>query len=91
MVRAGLVAMIYRQTTLVKAEDLKNTAAITLMNTDVERIVSSFRYIHETWGALVDVAIALWLLERQLFLACLVPAVIGLGISHPECLLMLDS
>jgi ATP-binding cassette, subfamily C (CFTR/MRP), member 1 len=60
------------------------------MNTDVERIVSSFRYIHETWASLVDVGIAVWLLERQLFLACLVPTVIGLGTSYPTRLLKLN-
>lgn len=74
--------MIYRHTTLLKAEDLKNSASMTLMSTDVERIVTSFRFIHEVWGSLVDVSVAIWLLSRQLYLACLVPAVICLGKRH---------
>lgn len=51
------------------------------MGTDTERIVSSFRSIHEIWGSLVDISIAIWLLEREVFVACLVPAIISAGES----------
>ncbi|KAL8782676.1 MAG: hypothetical protein Q9213_005184 [Squamulea squamosa] len=47
------------------------------MGTDVERIVVSFRSIHEVWASLLDVGVATWLLGRQLSVACIVPAVIG--------------
>lgn len=57
--------------------DLQDSAAITLMGTDVERIVVSFKAIHEVWASLLDVGVAVWLLERQLFVACVVPAIIG--------------
>lgn len=79
MTRAGLVSMIYRQTTILKASSMKDNEAITLHGTDVEVIVSSIKVIHETWASLLEVGVALWLLERQIFTACVVPAVICVG------------
>ncbi|KAJ5675349.1 multidrug resistance-associated protein [Penicillium macrosclerotiorum] len=76
MARAGLMSMIYAHTTELKSRDVKDTAALTLMGTDVERIVESLKSLHETWASIVEVAVALFLLERQIFLACLVPACI---------------
>jgi ATP-binding cassette subfamily C (CFTR/MRP) protein 1 len=77
--RAGLVSMIYRQTTLLKANDLKDAAAVTLMGTDVERIATSFRSIHEVWASTIEVGVAIWLLERQVRVACVVPVIISIG------------
>ncbi|KGO72305.1 ABC transporter, integral membrane type 1 [Penicillium expansum] len=74
--RGGLISLIHRQTVRARAVDLGETTAITLMGTDVERIASGFRSIHEMWASLIDIAVAIYLLERQLGVACLVPAVI---------------
>ncbi|KAL1981835.1 hypothetical protein VTN96DRAFT_2080 [Rasamsonia emersonii] len=79
MIRSGLISMTYRQTTLLKANDVKDTAAIILMGTDVERIVANLRNIHETWASILEVGVAIWLLERQVFVACIVPAIISLA------------
>lgn len=49
------------------------------MGTDIERIASAMQLLHETWGSLIEIAIACWLLERQLFLACLAPIALVLG------------
>ncbi|XRM42747.1 hypothetical protein ABZX51_005956 [Aspergillus tubingensis] len=78
-VRSGLISMVYTQTTRLKASDIKDSAAITLMGTDVERIVQSQKTIHETWASVLEVGIAIWLLERQLLVACVVPAIIAIG------------
>lgn len=56
--------------------------AISLMGTDVERIVSGLRLFNETWGSLLDIAVACWLLEQQLSLACLAPIVLVFGRVH---------
>ncbi|OQE44692.1 hypothetical protein PENCOP_c002G03156 [Penicillium coprophilum] len=74
--RGGLISLIHRQTVRVRAVDLGETTAITLMGTDVERIASGFRLIHELWASLIDIAVAIFLLERQLGVACVVPALI---------------
>ncbi|GKZ49169.1 hypothetical protein AbraIFM66951_001569 [Aspergillus brasiliensis] len=78
-VRSGLIATVYNQTYHLKARDISDSAAITLMGTDVERIVQSQKTIHETWASVLEVAIAIWLLERQLLIACVVPAIIAIG------------
>ncbi|OKL58596.1 hypothetical protein UA08_06381 [Talaromyces atroroseus] len=78
-IRAGLVSIIYAATTGSKSVQAKDMAAITLMDTDVERIASDFRFVHEIWASALEVGIALWLLELQVSVACLVPAVICLG------------
>jgi ATP-binding cassette subfamily C (CFTR/MRP) protein 1 len=77
-VRAGLISLVYRQTTKMHAGDFKSKSAITLMGTDVERIVQKFRSIHEIWATPLEAFIAIFLLERQLGIVCLVPAVISI-------------
>ncbi|RYP12551.1 hypothetical protein DL765_007253 [Monosporascus sp. GIB2] len=74
--RGGLIALIYQQTVEARAVDLGSINGLTLMGTDVERIVLNFQTIHEVWASLVDIAIAIFLLQRQVFLACLVPGVV---------------
>jgi hypothetical protein len=53
------------------------------MGTDVERIASGFREVHELWGCPIDIGIAVYLLERQVGVACLVPSVIAIGMFLP--------
>lgn len=48
---------------------MTDASAVTLMSTDIERIGSGIRQIHETYSNFVEVAIALWLLARILKLA----------------------
>lgn len=79
MIRAGLISMIYRQTSLLKSSSMRGNEAITLHGTDVEVIVTSVKVIHEAWVSLLEVGVALWLLERQIFAACVVPAIICIG------------
>ncbi|RYP65462.1 hypothetical protein DL770_008992 [Monosporascus sp. CRB-9-2] len=74
--RGGLIALIYQQTVEARAVDLGSINGLTLMGTDVERIVLNFQTIHEVWASLVDIAIAIFLLQRQVSLACLVPGVV---------------
>lgn len=74
-----MISLIHRQTVHARAVDLGEITAITLMGTDVERITSGFREIHELWASLLDIGIAVYLLERQVGVACLVPTVIAVG------------
>ena len=81
-VRGSLDALIYRQTTSRGGQQMGNErAAMTLMGTDVERIVSGFRDIHEIWASTISIAVATWLLERQLSGACVAPIIITAGVS----------
>ncbi|KAK0656433.1 ABC transporter [Cercophora newfieldiana] len=75
-IRSGLIASIYRHTTSLQATAVKDSAAITLMGTDVERIVQSIRLLHELWACIPEAAVGIWLLARQLGVASVVPMVI---------------
>ncbi|UKZ57189.1 hypothetical protein TrVGV298_011041 [Trichoderma virens] len=63
-------------TARARSVDLGEITAITLMGTDVERITVAFRYIHEIWACCIDIVIAIYLLERQVGVACVMPVVI---------------
>lgn len=74
--------MVYRHTTALRAVDVQDSAAITLMGTDVERIVQALRFIHEVWASIPEIAVAVWLLARQMSYAALMPLVVALGQSE---------
>lgn len=65
--------------------------AITLMGTDVERISTSLRDIHEIWASPIDIGLALWLLERQLAVSCLMPVILSLGMYFQFVIMMVLS
>lgn len=79
-IRGGLVAAIYRKTLLLPSSAASPAAAITLMSTDIERIAGGVTQVHETWASILELAIAIWLIERQLGVAVLVP--VGFGICR---------
>lgn len=75
--------MVYDKTLGLHPEDLENSAAVTLMGTDIERIAYNLKQIHELWSSIVEIAIALWLLGRQVGVACVIPLVVSIGtIAH---------
>lgn len=59
------------------------------MGTDVDRIVLGFRSIHEVWASLLEMILAIYILERQLQAACIMPGLLTLGKLHSH--LVLDS
>lgn len=60
------------------------------MGTDIERIGQSLRSIHEIWASPIEVGVGIWLLERQVSLACIAPVIIIVGKSatYPPCEMM---
>ncbi|KAJ5756916.1 ABC transporter integral membrane type 1 [Penicillium nucicola] len=78
-VRSGLVALIDEQTLALRSTtNSKAGDAVALMGTDTARIISSVRSFHEIWASLLSVVIAIWLLEIQVYVACVLPAVIAI-------------
>jgi hypothetical protein len=49
------------------------------MGTDVERVCTSIRLLHECWASIIEVGVAIYLLQRQVSLACVAPAIVSLG------------
>lgn len=75
MIRGSLVTAIYQKT----LEVTNGAASITLMSTDVERITTGMRYVHEIWSNIVEVCIGTWLLERELGVPCVAPVIVAAG------------
>jgi hypothetical protein len=78
-VRGGLISIIYQESLQCRKKDQGDLDSLTLMGTDVERIIVGFRSIHELWASLVDIGIATYLLQRQVYVACLVPSALVFG------------
>lgn len=76
--RGGLTALVYERALDIRAADSEDITAVALMGTDIPRIVQSFRAIHEIWATILDISIAVWLLERQLSIACVAPVVVSI-------------
>jgi len=73
MVRAGLITLIYRKTGSLSLLDIDPANSMTLMSADIERIVTGWQTMHEIWSNAVEVGVAIYLLEEQLGVACVVP------------------
>ncbi|KAK5093572.1 hypothetical protein LTR70_004619 [Exophiala xenobiotica] len=77
MVRACLVSAISWKTAqldIISVDDPK--AAVTLISTDVERIMDGLAPLHDFWANIIQVGIALYLLEEQMGIAFVVPIAI---------------
>lgn len=78
MARGALASAIYEKTTISPdSADVGGggLAALTLMSTDVERIILGFITIHEVWANPVEVALGCWMLYEKLGLAFFSPLV----------------
>lgn len=79
MLRGGLVSLIYRKTGTLSLQHVDPAASLTLMSADMERIVQGVQTMHEIWANAMEVGVAIYLLEVQLGVACVVPVVVSIG------------
>lgn len=81
MIRGALTSFVYIRTLEVSAmsSDASNAAAITLSGPDVASITRAFESFHEIWANPIEIALATWLLARELGLGCIGPAVAVIG------------
>ncbi|UNI16453.1 hypothetical protein JDV02_002885 [Purpureocillium takamizusanense] len=73
MMRGSIIPLIYQKSLALDScstATFHPTAALTLVSTDIETITSGLVQIHETWSNLVEIGLAIYLLERQLGVAC---------------------
>jgi ATP-binding cassette, subfamily C (CFTR/MRP), member 1 len=79
-IRSALIAVIYRKLLNLKYANANESAAVTLMGTEVDRICESLHYaVSEVVPNIVQLGIAVWLLERQLGAVCIAPVIVTLG------------
>ena len=76
MVRGIVASAVYRKTTEAKIAVSDDSAALTLMSGDVERMIRGWQFMHEFWSNAIEAALALWLLSRHLGAASVAPLVV---------------
>ncbi len=80
MVRGILVALIYDKTLKISlTANNEDNDAVTLMSTDVERIVHGLFGLYETWSTALQVAIAAYMLQRSIGFPFFLPIVLCFG------------
>lgn len=75
-VRGGLVSLLYDKTLDLSITAKDPTAAMSLMSTDIERMIDSLTLFHDIWAGLVELAVAMYLLYLNLGSACYAPAIV---------------
>ena len=66
MVRAATTSLIYATTLGFPAGAITDeTPSVTLMSIDVDRVVGGVEALNETWARLLEIAIGIWLLARE--------------------------
>ena len=74
MIRGSLVSFICFYT--VDADSSTSaSAALTLTGPDVSTICNSFAQVHEIWANVIEVGLAMFLLQRELGLGCIGPGI----------------
>jgi ATP-binding cassette subfamily C (CFTR/MRP) protein 1 len=74
--RGAMVSIIYAKTLELPAGLYDESAALTLMSIDVDRLTVSLDSLNEVWARVIEMSIGIWLLERRLGWVCVVPIVI---------------
>ena len=82
MVRGELISMLYLKATNLSSTAVDPAASLTLMSADIERISNGWQTMNEIWANLVEIGVAVYLLERQLGIACLIPVATAIGRSQ---------
>ncbi|CAM1511520.1 Fc.00g090330.m01.CDS01 [Cosmosporella sp. VM-42] len=77
MLRGALVAAIFSKATEMSITKSDDSAAVTLMSSDVEVIVRAIKQIHEFWANIIQIAIATWLLSIQIGYAASGPIIVS--------------
>jgi hypothetical protein len=69
----GCIASFRYTKSLLSKSNENELGAVTLMSTDVDRLITSLTALTQIWGHIASVAIGTWLLWRQLGIVALVP------------------
>lgn len=78
MVRGVLVTMLYKKASCLTIKETDPANSLTLMSADVERITQGWQTMHEIWANSAEIALAIYLLQIQLGITCIVPVCVAL-------------
>jgi hypothetical protein len=79
MMRGGLISMLYSRTAKLSITAVDPSASMILMSADIERITTGWQTFNDMWASLIEIALAIFLLERQLGAACAVPIAVAIS------------
>lgn len=83
MIRGVIAARVFNKVNERSITNVDDSSALTLMSSDVERIMTGLNVIHETWANIIEAAIGIILLEQQISHT----ALISLGVALSESIL----
>ncbi|KAL9569400.1 hypothetical protein ACKAV7_006455 [Fusarium commune] len=78
LLRGVLVSAVFSKATDLSITTTDDSAAVTLMSSDVGVIVRAVREIHEFWANIIQLAIATWLLSTHIGYAAVGPIIVSL-------------
>lgn len=73
MARSILVTETFIKATQARIGTADDSAALTLMSTDMERITMGFRALHDMWASIIQAGLAAWMLYIRLGVVFVVP------------------
>lgn len=82
MFRGATVSLIYSRALQIQDGLYDESASITLMSTDTDRVSLAIYHLNEVWARSIEVGIAIYLLARQLGWVAVIPLVIVICKSH---------
>jgi ATP-binding cassette, subfamily C (CFTR/MRP), member 1 len=79
MLRGSLISLIMTQTLELDSFNTSGTSTLTLITADVGKICDTYKSLNNIWSDPTSIGVALWLLERQLGIGFIGPAIPGLS------------
>ena len=77
MTRGGLISMLFAKAALLDLRAIDPASSTTLMSADIERITNGWMTLHDMWSNVIEIGLAIYLLERQLGAACGIPVAVA--------------
>lgn len=78
MINTALIGIIYTSTFDLETNSVQASSAVSLMGADVERVISTLRWVIGILPDIIQVALAIWILEERLGAICVAPVIIVL-------------
>ncbi|KAJ5435683.1 ABC transporter integral membrane type 1 [Penicillium cf. griseofulvum] len=77
--RGTMISLIHDRTLTLQDDLFAESAALTLMSTDIDGIIEHLENFNDIWARTIEVAIGTWLLEIQVGPICVVPLILTLA------------
>jgi ATP-binding cassette subfamily C (CFTR/MRP) protein 1 len=79
MIRAALISIIFRSSLHIAVGTVEASSPVSLIGADVERVMSTLQWVISTGPNIIQVAVAIWILEIRLGVICVAPVIVVLS------------